>query len=188
MTRDEIKKVVGIMMITWPNYKPELSNDMISVMHEMLGDLEYLPVCAAVKAYAQADTSGFAPSVGQIRAKLVELTSEQELGDGEAWAILRRAIGRSAYWSQEEFDNLPEVIQEAVGGPETLKGWAVMDEDGLDYARGDFMRRFDTVKARRKERLQLSDDLKRILDNRPKVGMKKQEALTDEIPLQEDRV
>ena len=74
----------------------------------MIGDLDYQQAQAALKAYAQTDTSGFAPSVGQLRAKVVELTTAAEMFEGEAWALVRRAIGRSAYYSSEEFAKLPK--------------------------------------------------------------------------------
>ena len=169
MTRDDTKKILTVMLITWPNFKPELTSEFVDIWHVMIGDLDYQQAQAALKAYAQTDTSGFAPSVGQLRAKVVELTTAAEMFEGEAWALVRRAIGRSAYYSSEEFAKLPKIVQEAVGGPETLKSWAAMDEDELDYARGDFQRRFSAAKARQKERMQLSDDLKDILDRRPKI-------------------
>lgn len=179
MTREETKKIVCIMMITWPHYKPELSNDTISIMHEMIGDLDYIQTCAALKAYAQTDTSGFAPSIGQIRAKQVEMTTAEEMGDGEAWALVRRAISNSAYFAQAEFDKLPEIVRQAVGSPRVLKGWAVSEEDHLDYARGEFIKMFRAAKARHKERLQLSNDMRAIMDSRPKIGETQQAKISE---------
>ena len=190
MTRDDTKKILTVMLITWPNFKPELTSEFVDIWHVMIGDLDYQQAQAALKAYAQTDTSGFAPSVGQLRAKVVELTTAAEMFEGEAWALVRRAIGRSAYYSSEEFTKLPKIVQEAVGGPETLKSWAAMDEDELDYARGDFQRRFSAAKARQKERMQLSDDLKDILDRRPKIQDTKEQAkqLPERKTTEEERI
>lgn len=190
MTRDDTKKILTVMLITWPNFKPELTSEFVDIWHVMIGDLDYQQAQAALKAYAQTDTSGFAPSVGQLRAKVVELTTAAEMFEGEAWAFVRRAIGRSAYYSSEEFAKLPKIVQEAVGGPETLKSWAAMDEDELDYARGDFQRRFSSAKARQKERMQLSDDLKDILDRRPKIQDTKEQAkqLPERKTTEEERI
>lgn len=190
MTRDDTKKILTVMLITWPNFKPELTSEFVDIWHVMIGDLDYQQAQAALKAYAQTDTSGFAPSVGQLRAKVVELTTAAEMFEGEAWTLVRRAIGRSAYYSAEEFKKLPKIVQEAVGGPETLKSWAAMEEADLDYARGDFQRRFSAAKARQKERMQLSDDLKDILDRRPKIQDTKEQAkkLPERKTTEEERI
>lgn len=168
MTRDETKKIIGIMMVTWPNYKPELSSDFVDIYHEMIRDLDARETMAALKVYAQQDTSGFAPSVGQLRAKLVEMKSEQEISEGEAWGMVRKAISRSAYYADEEFRKLPKILQKAVGSPETLKTWAIMDEEELDFARNQLRQALRTEQARQKERSQLSPDLLAIMDGRPK--------------------
>ena len=177
MTRDETKKILYIMTTTWPNFKPKVSSDFVDVWHEMIGDLDYHLAAAALKAYAQQETSGFAPSVGQLREKAVMITQEEEMTDGEAWALVVKAIGRSSYYASEEFDKLPSVVRRAVGGPEALRGWA-MSEDGLDFIRGSFMRSFNAAKQAEKQKQQLSADLFAAIYTR--------KGAENEIPQQED--
>ena len=169
MTKDETKKIIGIMMVTWPNYKPELTSDMVNIMHEMIGDLKFELCAAGLKAFAQQDKNGFAPSVGQLRAKVAELTSPEELGAGEAWAMVRRAAGRSTYFAKEEFAKLPIQVQRAVGSPETLRDWAMNEESEMSIAMNTFLKRFNVVQNRDREMLQLSDDLKNAYANRSKL-------------------
>ena len=107
MTRDETKKILYIMTTTWPNFKPKVSSDFVDVWHEMIGDLDYHLAAAALKAYAQQETSGFAPSVGQLREKAVMITQEEEMTDGEAWALVVKAIGRSSTWSSTSMSVMP---------------------------------------------------------------------------------
>lgn len=190
MTRDDTKKILTVMLITWPNFKPELTSEFVDIWHMMIGDLDYQQTQAALKAYAQTDTSGFAPSVGQLRAKAVELTAEEDLSEGEAWGLVRIAIANSIYGAEKEFHALPEAVREAVGSYGILRTWAMMEEADLDYARGSFMKNFAAVKTRKKERLSLSDDLNDILDRRPKIQDTKEQAkqLPERKTTEEERI
>lgn len=163
MTRDETKKILYIMTTIWTNYNPKLSSDFVDVWHEMIGDMDFRLAAAALKAYAQRDRSGFAPSVGQLRGVAVDLTKGQEITDAEAWNLVVKAVSRSSYYAEEEFDKLPEQVQKAVGGPDTLRSWAMSEED-LNFARGAFLRSFQTEQARSRDRSQMSGDLLALID------------------------
>lgn len=168
MTRDEVKVILMAMLTIWPNYKPNMTGEWVDIWTEMIGDLDFRLAQTALKAYAQEDKSGFAPSVGQLRAKAVELTHDDDMTSGEAWAMVRNAISRSAYYSAEEFGKLPELVQKAVGSPLVLKTWAAMEETELDVARAQLEKKFTAEKARKTQRLQMSPDILRILESRPK--------------------
>ena len=79
MTRDEVKQILMRIQVTYPNWKP--SGDIslvVDVWHEYLSTYSYQEILAAVKSYVMSDTSGFAPSVGQILAKLKVKLDEEE--------------------------------------------------------------------------------------------------------------
>lgn len=164
MTRDETKTILLIMMTTWPNYRPEMRKELVDIWHDLIGDLTYSAALAALKAYAQTDISGFAPSVGQLRAKVVELTSRQSMSEAEAWEAIVRAVRRSSYYSVEEFNKLSPELQEAVGGPETLRSLAAEDESRIGFAKPGIMKNFQIAQQRQRERLQLSADVRALLD------------------------
>ena len=46
----------------------------------------------------------------------------------EAWRLTLRAISRGTYYSGEEFDKLPPLVRQVVGGPENIHRWAGMEE------------------------------------------------------------
>lgn len=182
MTREETKKILMIMETTWSNYKPDRTREFVDIWTELLGDLPYPVVAAALKAYAQTDRSGFAPSVGQLRGKADELIHADELTDSEAWNLTYRAICRSAYYAEQEFEKLPAIVQKAVGGPETLRGWALAETDP-NFIQASFKRTFNAVKEKEKTRRQMSPDLLAIIDNRIFLS---REASREQIPQQED--
>ena len=163
MTRDETKQILYIMTTIWANFRPKLTSEFVNVWHEMLGDMDFRVAAAGLKAYAQQDRSGFAPSVGQLRGAAVDLVKGQEITDAEAWNLVVKAVSRSTYYAEEEFNKLPEAVQRAVGGPDTLRSWAMSEED-LNFARGAFLRSFQTEQDRNRERSQMSGDLLALID------------------------
>ena len=58
-----------------------------------------------------SDTSGFAPSVGQILAKLKVITEPEGISELEAWAMVSKALRNGLYGSESEFDKLPKNVQ-----------------------------------------------------------------------------
>lgn len=128
MTREETKKIIRIMCDSYPNFKPNNVSETIDVWNMMLSEYTYSQISVALKSYILSDTSGFAPSIGQLVGMVHSIEKPQTLNEMEAWAIVSRAIRNSSYHYVEEFLKLPPEIQRAVGTPEQLKIWA-MDED-----------------------------------------------------------
>ena len=97
MTREETVKIIRIMVDSYPNYKPNDISETVDVWKMMLSDYDYNLVAMALKAYILSDTSGFAPSIGQLVAKIQTLSKPQELSEMEAWSLVKKAISNSAY-------------------------------------------------------------------------------------------
>lgn len=128
MEREETKKIIRIMCDSYPNFKPNNVSETIDVWNMMLSEYTYNQISVALKSYVLSDTSGFAPSIGQLVGMVHSIENPQSLNEMEAWAIVSKAIRNSSYHYVEEFLKLPSEIQRAVGTPEQLKIWA-MDED-----------------------------------------------------------
>ena len=48
MTRDEAKRIIQIMVATYPNYKPNDLSDTVDVWHMMLEEYRYPEIAAAL--------------------------------------------------------------------------------------------------------------------------------------------
>lgn len=168
MTRDETIKILMIIQAAYPNYKPPDKTVAVNVWSEMLSDIPYEQVSVAVKAYIQTDTSGFAPSIGNIREKVQFIFSEEDdLNENAAWAIVWRAICNSGYHAEEEYNKLPPAVQRAVGSPRQLREWGLMENiDGKSIVvlQSNFQRVFRIEKEREKERKKLSQNIVRLMD------------------------
>ena len=84
MTRDETVNIIRVMVDSYPNYKPNNLSETVDVWHMMLSDYDYNLVSMALKSYILSDTSGFAPAIGQIVAKMHAMRQSQELNEMEA--------------------------------------------------------------------------------------------------------
>lgn len=80
MTREETVKIIRIICDCYPNYKSSNLSETVDVWQMMLDEYSYNQVSIALKAYVTSDTSGFAPSVGEIAAK-IQLVSQPQLND-----------------------------------------------------------------------------------------------------------
>lgn len=168
MTRDETIKILMAIQAAYPNYKPQDKTVAVNVWAEMLSDIPYEQVSVAVKAYIQTDTSGFAPSVGDVRERVRDIfAKEDELNETAAWSLVMKAIRRSTYYSEEEFAKLPPVVRRAVASPKQLREWATLEDvDGkaMTVIQANFQRTFRMEQKRERERDKLSPDILKLMN------------------------
>ena len=165
MTRDETVNIIRIMVDSYPNYKPNNLSETVDVWHTMLSDYDYNLVSMALKSYILSDTSGFAPAIGQIVAKIHSITQPQELNEMEAWSLVSKAIRISIYNSADEYAKLPSIVQKAVGLPSQLMQWAIDDSYNESVVSSNFMRCYRIELAREKELSMLPEDARQIAQN-----------------------
>ena len=165
MTRDETVNIIRVMVDSYPNYKPNNLSETVDVWHTMLSDYDYNLVSMALKSYILSDTSGFAPAIGQLVAKMHSITQPQELNEMEAWSLVSKAIRNSIYNAADEYDKLPPLVQKAVGLPNQLMQWAIDDNYNESVVSSNFMRCYRIELAREKELSMLPEDARQIAQN-----------------------
>ena len=163
MTREETVKIIRIMVDSYPNYKPNNISETVDVWHMMLSDYDYNLVAMALKAYILSDTSGFAPSIGQLVAKIQTLTKPQELSEMEAWSLVNKAIGNSSYDYVNEFYKLPPIIQKCVGNSMQLHKWAMTENLNKEVVSSNFMRSYRTMVARQEEYMEMPQEIREVI-------------------------
>lgn len=153
------------MVDSYPNYKPNDISETVDVWQMMLSDYDYNIVAMALKAYILSDTSGFAPNIGQLVAKMQTITKPQELNEMEAWSLVSKAIRNSGYNSVEEFAKLPPLVQKAVGLPDQLMTWALDENYNEQVVSSNFMRCYRTELTRHEELSKMPSEVKALIDN-----------------------
>ena len=165
MTREETVKIIRIMSDCYPNYKPNNLSETVDVWQMMLDEYSYNQVSIALKAYVTSDTSGFAPSVGEIVAKIQLVSQPQELDGMAAWGLVSKALRNGTYGAVEEFNKLPPLVRQAVDIPDNLKNWATSDYQTIETViQSNFLRTYETVVKRANEINRMPDNIKSLIE------------------------
>lgn len=165
MTRDETKKIVMIIASTYPNWHPADMSFTVDVWASVLESFSYQQISAALKAFILSDTSGFAPSVGQLIGLLDKVGNGQELSEMEAWSLVSNALRRSTYYAELEFEKLPEIVKKAVGSPSMLRNWAQTDMQSVEnVVQSNFMRTYRQELAKSREMRKIPQNIRAILE------------------------
>lgn len=164
MTRDETKKLMMMMQVSYPNFKVDDKTATVNVWTMALGDFDYKYVEMAFMSYLRTNTSGFAPAPGQLIEIIRNICKPEELTDLEAWSLVRKAISNSGYNSVDEFSKLPEHVKRAVGSPGQLRNWALDSEYNEQVASSNFMRTYRALSERRAERDKYPENVKALMD------------------------
>ena len=153
-----------MVQAAFPNYKPPDKTVAVNTWFLMLADYPYQQVQMALKAYIATDTSGFAPSIGQIIDKMQMINSHAEQNEMEAWSLVSKALRNGNYKSKEEFEKLPDLVKEAVGSPENIHNWAQSDIKSIESViQSNFIKSYRLVVNRQKEMQKLPKDIKAMI-------------------------
>lgn len=162
MTVKEATKLCFVVQKSYPKYFEKYNKDDTQVMIDMWAKVSegysYEQMNAGLIQFMRSDDKGFPPTIGQVINQVERLRPQDAtaMTEAEAWSIIHAAICDSTYHAQERFDALPPVLQRAVGSPQNLKEWAMM-EDGelkLPVIESNVMRSFKAAaKMEREERL-----------------------------------
>lgn len=171
MTREETVKIMRIICDCYPNYKPNNLSETVDVWQSMLDDYSYNQVSVALKAYVTSDTSGFAPSIGQLIGKIQAISTPQELDDMTAWGLVSKAIRNGTYGAVEEYNKLPPLVQKAVGMPDNLKNWATADYGTIETViQSNFLRTYRTIVKRESEYDRMPSNIKTLIEDTNKTS------------------
>lgn len=169
MTLQDVGQVMDVLTAIYPAFYAKQTDDEKYRATELWASLfEPYPVelvVAAVKGFIGTDTKGFPPVPGQILTQLRALTQPHEMGEAEAWSMVKRACSNGIYGAQKEFDRLPPTVQRVVGSPSTLRDWAVCDTDELNTViASNFQRAYRYTAARERDYNALPPDVREIAD------------------------
>lgn len=132
MTRQETVSILAVLRAAFPSFykgmeRKELEG-IVSLWNDMFQDDAANVVAGAVKALIATKTTGYPPTIGEVKEHVRRITQPREMTEQEAWAHISKALRNSLYGSEEEFRKLLPVLQSVVHDPRQLREWAMMDE------------------------------------------------------------
>lgn len=143
---------MAVLETEYPQSFSRLTQDQregkLNLWTDLLAGYDAKLVWAATRSLI-TENREFAPNAGQIQARIRELTRKDELTEGEAWALVSKACSNGLYGWKEEFAKLPETVQKAIGEPEQLREWAMVDVETLQtVVASNFQRSYKITQKR----------------------------------------
>lgn len=162
MERSEFAILVKAMKAVYSDPKFIADQDAFNVWYELLKDIPYNLCQVAIHKYIS--TNKFPPTIADLRQIVTGLSSPEKMNEGEAWALVYRAICNSAYNAGAEFEKLPPECQKAVGNPAILKEWASLDMSEVNTViQSNFMRSYKVECKRSQEYDALPNDVRETI-------------------------
>ena len=132
MTREQTVDLIRSLVSIYPNWKPENLTDTVNAWQWALEEYPAPAVKAALQTFIKTSNTGFAPSVAELIGCMQKLEGDKYPSEGEAWAMVKKAIQDGNYHAEEQFNELPPLVQKAVGGVNMIRQWAMTDSDEVN--------------------------------------------------------
>lgn len=149
---------------TQPTFLPD--GDAIEVWYQLLNDIPYPLLNAAVQAYMKINESSFPPSPAALRKYATRGTDASDESKAlQEWASVKKALRNSIYGSEEEFEKLSETAKRAIGSPMVLRDWAMLDVADVDTViQSNFLRAWRTSQKAIDEENRLNPDIRTLIE------------------------
>ena len=169
MTKEETTKIIFMIKSTYPKTYEKFSDldfqNMLDMWAFCFEEYDYRQISLALKAYITSNTSGFPPVPGQLIQLATQSAPKNELTSNEAWDLVYKAICNSNYNAEEEYNNLPELCQKAIGSPASLRELAAMDIHTVMAVEGShFKRNYETLVKRQQEYEKIPESTRILLE------------------------
>lgn len=165
MTREDVQNLLAMIQGAYSNFNPQNKTATVNVWLMALEDFDKNQIAMAFKTYIRTNTSGFAPSPGQLIEHISAVKHSNDETETEAWMRVAIALRNGAYGSEEEFAKLPPMVQKAVGSAKQLRIWALDNNFNEEVAKAQFLRVYRTESQRAKDYEKLPGDVQRLIDN-----------------------
>lgn len=183
MTRNEFKILLKGMkaVYTDPKFLPDQT--AWEIWYRLLCDLDYRVANIALERYMQ--TSSYPPKPADIRSHAAQITNPEinDISPEEAFSYVRYAIQRGAYRYEESYNQLPALIQKAIGNPGNLLNMAAMSVDQFETVeKSHFIRSYIAVCEMQRNENQTSEKIRNSISE-----MKEKERLKSLADTQPER-
>lgn len=174
MTPEDSARLITRLAVTWPNYKMPTDPDLLALTVEVWCDeLDGIAAPEAVQAVKSLSAEGgkFAPAVGEIRKRALELR-QQTTGSGgppsgaEAWSEVLTLIQRRGYMHAPE---AKDCSHPAVHRAIEVFGWMNLCKSETQMAdRAHFIKFYEDVANRHRDHMATpASELREMLDPGP---------------------
>lgn len=154
MTQQETAQVLTLLRAAYPAfYRKTTAQEAeiaVRLWAQMFADDDYGIVQYALMQLI-AEHSGYPPDIAALKTKIKEViqAATGEPTHEDLWQLLKSASQNSRYGYEEEYANLPPVLQRFLGSEYGLHDLADMDAQTFNTVyRGQFLKQIPTIEAR----------------------------------------
>lgn len=183
MERQDVQELLMMITTTFPSFKVQNKTATIDSWFFFLNEYDKNDILLALKSFVKTSGSEYAPNPSQLIEELEKVHELAQTDCSEAWAMVRKAIGRGTYHAQDEFNKLPETIKKAVGSADMLYCWATDPNYSEGVIMSQFKDNYKRILEREKEYRRLPSELQaRIGQYVEKVPKLEDGAIMIEVP------
>ena len=124
MTRDDTKVLLATISSIYPNFNVPDKTATLTVWAAILEPYDRKLIMDALKNFSRTNTSGFAPTTGQLIEEAYKCSDSGIIPESQAWDMLMKALRNGQDGYKEEYEKLPLPIQKYLGSPWQLHMWA----------------------------------------------------------------
>lgn len=151
MERQDIQKLLMRIQADFPNFNAKDKTVMIESWLDHLKDYSFDEIALAYSSFIKGANSDFAPTPSRLIGELEKVGDMAIIPEMEAWSnYVMKAIQRSGYNSEAEYNKLPELIRQAVGSANQLYVWARDEHFDEGVASSNFFRSYRAVCQRKR--------------------------------------
>lgn len=172
MTREETIQMLKLLRTAYPHFYGKQSNaelaDTVELWAEMFAEDDINIVKYALKSLITSH-KGYPPCIADVKEKMDELmkAATKEPTDEELWQALKKAIAKSAYYSAEEFEKLPPIVQRYLGSCNVLRELAEESAGTLNSViHGQFLKEIKEIRKSEENIAALPPELKQLITDK----------------------
>lgn len=166
MEREDVKQILTVLKTSYPqsftNYNSETGSMLLSLWYEGLKEYPTPLVTKAVQSFVFDDTREFAPNIGQVRRRILEI-SNPEIGQAEdAFEQLRSAC-RQLYSETDIQDakrihaTLPPLVQRMVTPSEMIDmAFHMTSQELMQFNKPRFLKDYNNMVEANIQTLQIA--------------------------------
>lgn len=131
MNKADVIKLLTVIEATYPSFKVNDRRSFVEAWTAILEPYNSDAIGNALVIYTRTNPSKYAPSPAELIG-LANKVDDNQIGIEERVSHIRKAVSRSSYFAKEEFEALDRIEQRAVGSPDNLRAWSILDIDEFE--------------------------------------------------------
>lgn len=153
MQKSEAAKILGLLKAAYPAYyksqEPVDGNMLLDLWTYQFQENDFRQVFQALNAAIASKTDGFPPSIGEVKARLVDVTDPDVSPFDETWDRLLKCFSCGSVHAQDDWEKLPEDDQKLIT-PGEIYRIAIAEDINLTVEKAGWYSRWKALQEKKR--------------------------------------